>query len=297
MSGGERRVADADRVGDVYAGGAFEGCADRIDELGRLIRAGIITSREQELKVLEALSDYFDDDRAGDDVDLLVAYARGSIGATAGDPLGGDRALLDRFDRSIRSILSFPVAQAELRCELDRIRPAVQKNDPSGLATLRDLCAHGRRDRPRLYMYRSNVIETLAVAAEMGAFSALVDAVHPRYHSEGQIGAPDFCQGDPRRAAFDHLVDLASRCNELAEEAREALVGLSSFISTAGPAVVRLPAHLLSDEQRGTLFKNLEWWEDLLGEDPILVPAEGAERVPDAIRSVLWLANDARRLA
>lgn len=55
MSGGERRVAaTADRVADLDTGGAFEGCADRIDELGRVFRAGIITSREQELKVLPA---------------------------------------------------------------------------------------------------------------------------------------------------------------------------------------------------------------------------------------------------
>lgn len=275
---------------------SYEECADRIDELERIFRSGIITQREHEQKLLNALTDYFEDDRPDDDLDLLIDYARTSIAHRATDLMSGDRVVLDRFDRSIKSILCFPVAQAELRSELDHARRALKAGDSLGSGILQELCAHGYYERFRIYMYRANAFETLSVASELGVIDALVDAVHPHLHHRGQIGAPDYFHGEPRRAAFDHLAHLATGDGASAETAREALVDLSSYLTTAGPAVVRLPAHRLSSAQRATLLRNLEWWEDLLIKDPILLPAEGSNRIPDAIRSVLWLANDSTHL-
>ncbi|MEI2640234.1 MAG: hypothetical protein V9F03_14765 [Microthrixaceae bacterium] len=52
----------------------------------------------------------------------------------------------------------------------------------------------------------------------------------------------------------------------------------------------------LSREHRGALADCAEALDDLLDADMLRVPGCGAERAPAAIRSVLWLASDAKHL-
>ena len=68
-------------------------------------------------------------------------------------------------------------------------------------------------------------------------------------------------------------------------------------VVVSGEALVRLPVHRLDDDQRDALATTKERIEDLLRDDPVLLPHDDADRLPAMIGSVLWLANDWDRIA
>ncbi|MBX3314343.1 MAG: hypothetical protein KF906_08480 [Actinobacteria bacterium] len=271
----------------------FDRCAAEIDRVAGLRQRRLIGVAEQEGKIADAIAAYLSNDRPEDDFDLLVAYARESFSDIAEDPFDGDRTLLDRFDRRIRSLLQHPISRADLLARHDRIRDGFQHGDPSALVELRELCGAGWRDHVRLFMFRENILDTLRLAAEIGAVDALLDAVHPSHAEGGQLGNPELFGGTTRTAAFDLLAVLANRADAVGDTAVDALVELTGYLESAASAGVRLPAHRLTDTHRDRLLTNVERFEELLGEDPFLLPSEDAARIPGLLKSVLWLANDA----
>jgi len=80
--------------------------------------------------------------------------------------------------------------------------------------------------------------------------------------------------------------------------ARDSLIGLCSYPETAGLAAVRLPVHLLSEDQRLSLLAVYEEHEAALGPEVvrIFIP-EQQLRDREILRSALWQANDAVRMA
>jgi hypothetical protein len=251
---------------------------------------------EQEGKLAEAIATYLGDDRPEDDFNLLVEYARGTLADVVDDPFAGDRTILDRFDRRIRGLLHHSVSRADLLERHERIRAGFRTGLPSALEELRDLCGGGWHGHVLLFMFRENVLDTFNLAAEVGAVDALVDAVHPRHAEDGQLGSEDLFAGTTRTAAFDLLAVLANRPDAIGDTAMDALVDLTAYLEAAASAGVRLPAHRLTDDHRDRLMTHVERYEELLGEDPFLLPTEDANRIPGLLRSVLWLSNDARHV-
>ena len=253
----------------------------------------LIGLAEQEGRIAEAIAAYLGNDRPEDDFALLVDYARETLAEVAEDPFAGDRAVLDRFDRRIRSLMHQPVSRADLLGRHERIRDGFHSGDPAALVELRDLCATGWRDNLRLFMFRENILDTFNLAAEIGAVEALVDAVHPRADCDAQLGSEEIFGGVPRSAAFDLLPVLANRPDAIGDTAVDALVELTGYLESAASAGVRLPAHRLTDTHRDRVLTHAEQVEELLDEDPFLLPTDDANRIPGLLRSVLWLANDA----
>ena len=90
---------------------------------------------------------------------------------------------------------------------------------------------------------------------------------------------------------------MAHSTRAVSEPAIGALVELVDNLETSGEALVRLPVHRLDDDQRDALATTKERIEDLLRDDPVLLPHDDADRLPAMIGSVLWLANDWDRIA
>lgn len=281
---------------------AFDTCLEGVDRLARSLRRGIITHRELESSVLGLLEKYFDSyfdtdatfdtERVDDDIDFLLSYAREPIERLANDPVVGDRNATDRFDRFVRRRLHYPTTQANLREILDQVGPAGE-GDPSVIV---DLCATGHSDHPRIFLFSEFALETIKAARDFGSVRALVAAVDPRDHSWQQLGFPDHHGGLPRKFTFVCLAELAIQRNPVGDQALDVLVEMCRYWQTAALASVHLPAHRLSREHRGALADCAEALDDLLDADMLRVPGCGAERAPAAIRSVLWLASDAKHL-
>lgn len=272
---------------------AYEDCATRIDRLAHQVGAGIITPIEQELGLFDALVAYLGDDAPDDDLDLLLGYARASLDVGTTDPRHGDRIRLDRFDRRVRGLLDAQVAAAlvtDLLADIDDL------DEPEAHEALVELCARGWRERPRLFMYQASTTAVLRGAAEVGAARALVAAIHPRHRTHGQLASPDLFGGWARRYTFDLLGAMAHSTNGGSDPAIAALVELVDNLETSGEAVVRLPPHRLDGDHQDALWTTKERIEDLLRDDPVLLPHDGADRLPGMITSVLWLANDSARL-
>lgn len=274
----------------------YEACLAALDTNERILRRRIISNKEYEQRVKQALLDYFPHQGPTDDIDFLVAYAREPIVEWAEDPLHGDREATDRFDVILRQQLHRPVAEANLRELLDEIRSAVSKGDPSGIGTLIDLCGAGNSTHPRIYLYPDHAEETLALARDLGAVPALVAAIDPKHHSYQQLGHPDEFAGRIRRFTFRCLAELAAQNTPVGNQALDALVDLCQHMQTAAQAAVHIPAFRLQPDHRAALLNAAEAIDDLIAANTYLLPAHEANRAPDAIRSVLWIANDAARI-
>lgn len=276
---------------------AYDTCLTELDKLEGMIRRGIIVPGEYELKVHDVLAAYFEDEGVTDDVDFLVAYAREPIARWADDPLHGDREATDRFEVFLRRHLHLPAARASLSEALDQVRAAATNGDPTGIETLTQLCGSGRRTHPRIFLFRELVDETIHAARDLGAVEALVAAVDPRDHGWQQLGYPDQHGGRPRTLVFESLAELATRRGAVGDQALDALVEMCCHVQTAAQASVHLPAYRLTNEHRASLLDSAEALSDLIAADTFHLPAFDANRAPGAIRSVLWLANDADRLS
>jgi hypothetical protein len=92
------------------------------------------------------------------------------------------------------------------------------------------------------------------------------------------------------------LAQLA--CNaEHGECARGALLDLAEHIELTGEAIIRLPLHLLNDDDRARLVEIHEERVRLFCDDPLFIPL-GIELLRDnrLVRGAVWQAFDARHL-
>lgn len=275
---------------------AYDTCLAALDKLELMIRRDIIRPFEYEQKVQDVLAAYFEDEGVADDVDFLLAYARDPIERWADDPLHGDRESIDRFEVFVRRHLHLPAARANLHEILDQARAATTVGDSAGFEMLADLCRSGHRNHPRIFLFQELVDETIHAARDLGAVAALMAAVDSREHSWRQLGHPDQHNGKPRTLVFECLAELAARSGLVGDQALESLVELCRHVQTAAQASVHLPAFRLTQAHRASLLDSAEALDDLIAADTFHLPAYDANRAPGAIRSVLWLANDADRL-
>lgn len=285
-----------DGVGDEEAISAYDTCLAALEKLERQIDHGIIVPSEYEHKAVDVLAAYFEDEGPGDDVEFLVSFAREPIDRWAEDPLHGDREATDRFEVCLRRNLHLPVARANLSNLLEQVRTAIAAGDQAGVESLIDLCGTGRRTHLRVFLFEDLITEVIRTARDLEVVAALVAAVDPHDHGWQQLGHPDHWGGRPRTLVFESLAELAVQRNPTGDQALDALVELCGHIQTAALASVHIPAYRLNSEQRAALLNSAEAIDDLMTADVFHLPAYDASRAPNAIRSVLWLANDASRI-
>lgn len=284
-------------VGDEEAVSAYDTCLAELEKLENQVRRGILLPCEYEHRAVTALATYFEDEGAGDDVDFLVSYTREQIASWAENPLDGDREATDRFDVHLQRNLHLPVARANLNEILEQVRTAIAAGDQAGVETLIELCGTGRRAHLRVFLFEDLIKDAIRTARELGVVAALMAAVDPRDHGWHQLGHPDHYSGRPRTLVFESLAELAAQRSPVGDQALDALVELCRHLQTAALASVHIPAYRLNNEQRASLLDSAAAIDDLMAADVFHLPAYDANRAPNAIRSVLWLANDASRVS
>ena len=93
---------------------------------------------------------------------------------------------------------------------------------------------------------------------------------------------------------------MSSAGHITAEAARDRLVVLTRFFSTAADAAIRLPAHLVDEEQIDRLLSHYErraaHYREMADEEAA-APSELTERDTTVFRGVLFQIKDADRLS
>lgn len=272
----------------------YDRCVWAIDQRAKETSIGIHYPIELIEEFGKLLDEYLSNQDPSDDIDLLIAYARDVVEHAMDDPIRGDRQGVDLFDRRIRHSFYEPVAIARLEELLEPIKAGAH---PSTLDyTLVDLCESGHRSLPTVFMFESTVEMVLTTARDLRDVDALVAAVAPQRGCERVSLGHQRSTNKSRDLAFDLLAELANRPGQDGAYARDELVRLSMLDDSCTEAVVRLPAHLLSITHREKLFDAAISMDELLASDVFRIPSGHQYRMPDAVRSVLWLANDRRML-
>lgn len=281
---------------DLIAQTSLNEAAEAMDRTVQALHTGAITPVEA-ISVVASNTAWFvqlsiaDPDEHG----LLLDYARDvarRISEMAKDPV-----LVEFYEDQLESLRLGPEIEARLHNTLEDLEKAILDGDVDAYERLAEVCRHGFRDDRVLLSVGNASILVLRVAYRLHHVDALRDAVSPEFSHAGQIANP-FESPDAYRFALDALAHLAADPHApTGVEARDALLELVDHIDIAGDVAVRLPIHLLDDDDRARLLETHEARAALFEDDPVFVPV-GLEmlRANRVVRNALWQAFDARHL-
>jgi hypothetical protein len=156
-----------------------------------------------------------------------------------------------------------------------------------------DLCAAGVDTHPRMFSTRGWGLEVLRLAYDHAQPRALHAALRPT--NTGRLATPRRDDGAAHWMALALLGHLASDPvrDDVAAVARAALVDLAGFEQVGSHAVVRLPPHLLDDDDRAALLEVLDRRERLLRTwQQEGFACRSTQRDVEMLRTVLWQAAD-----
>jgi hypothetical protein len=228
-----------------------------------------------------------------DDLALGVEYLRGCVERVATSPAVFDAVLVEWFDELIAGQRSGIARRDAGDSLLARLELAALDGDVGELV---EVCARGWRRHGWLVGDDGRPAEILRLAHRVGAVGALRAAVHP------QSGPARLAPADRQRPlallALDLLAHLAADVDSGdGLGARAALLDLVGTWELAGEAAVRLPLHLLDDDERARLLDAHEARLQLLEADPVMSPMPiGMLRDSRIVRNALWQAFDASHL-
>jgi len=275
----------------------FEECVATIDQAVRSVRRQIVTGLEFERMVVGALINFIDqgiDPR--DDLGLLAEYAEHAVVGIAEDPHRADPALAQMVAADLAVVLELPWLRAEADELSGRLLRELSGRERAARDELVELCGHGWDTHRRLLFLSGTATRLLDLAHRFGVVQALHDAVVPGLY-RSQI-ASRWRDRDTYLHGLDLLAHLAaSPSAPSGRDAREAMIDLAERIEGAGDVVVRLPVHLLTDNQRSRLTDAFVARSELLCGDPVFVRPTDIDVLRDneSIRSAVWMSVDARR--
>ncbi len=278
---------------------AFERAVVAVDGAVDACRGQLLTASEFGWVTVDALLEYLETEDPRDDVEHFIAYAVDWADALGDVSLFADQTLPSVVERRLRWCLN----RQELRLRFDQLLFDLKRGLAAGWddasLRLREVCREGTATHRPLFRPFNWGGEIVALAARFGDTRALFDALDPT--APDRLASPRRDQGQTYFAALDHLGHLAASPVDphgIAESARDRLVELAGFLSMAGDASIRLPAHLVGEDQASALLEHYErrcsYFRELEAEDPPL--DEDAERQTAVLRSVLFQIQDARRL-
>lgn len=229
------------------------------------------------------------------EVQLVVDYARRAIEELALRPDVMDPVLVEHFDEWLRGQRMADEVQQRLDALLDPLVEWAAKGDIDAQAELTELCGTGRQSNRLILSLKTAAAQILRGAHKAGCWAGLRDAVSPDLRGSGQIASPDNSRNE-FTLALNLLAQLA--CDpDSGADARRALLDLAQHVEMAGEAVVRLPMHLLDDDDRARLVEIHENRVQLFCDDPLFIPLS-IELLRDnrIVRGAVWQAFDARHV-
>jgi len=278
---------------------------ERIEELAAMIESatdyfdrGVLSTTEVLGRITDLVVTFIGDTPAGpDDIQLVWDYAQLAVEDIVSRPDVSDPLLAEWFEESVQLNLRLPVLRARLEDLLSEITSAIRARDPHGAHDLVELCRTGWRTHRALLNVPGAVERVLDTAHRYDLPAALLAAIDPA-EDRAQIANARSSRSQCLHG-LDLLAHLAahphSRSN--GDEARDALLVLTSRFELAGEAAVRLPLHLLTDRQRSQLVDIVEARTDLFGDDPIeAFTSLDVMRDDRIIRHATWQAHDAAKL-
>lgn len=271
----------------------LETTADAIDRTGEVFGRGIISPRELVDRIGFFVGRFLSEAIASAaEVQLIVDYGRA---ATERLVAHTDPVLIDYYEAVVAGASRAGLLETHLALMLEPIEIAAGSGDSIALERLAELCRFGDREHRWLMSLGSAATTIVRTAHRIGAVEALHDAVSPRYAGEGQIAAPDR-RPDVYVLALDLLAHLAADPLE-GTRARRALLDLAGYVETGAAAAVRLPVHLLDDEDRAQLLQIHETRVELFaGDEESGQIGLNLLRDNRVVRGAVWQALDAGHL-
>ncbi len=248
-------------------------------------------------QVTDAFYDYLIDEDPRDDIVGLVDYCVQIASEVCELSLFADRVLPQRLDNQLRWILEQQGDGQNLGQLLRVLRARLAENDELAKIELVELCQNGYETHQSMFSAVDSERDLIALAYQHRVVPALDAAVRPI--APGRLASEDKSRGVALPRTLDLLAHLASDpIHPSGTLARDSLIGLCAYPETAGLAALRLPVHLLSDDQRARLHEIYVEHEELLGPEVIRIfIGEQQLRDREILRSALWQANDATRMA
>ncbi|MCU1356360.1 MAG: hypothetical protein JWM89_1778 [Acidimicrobiales bacterium] len=231
------------------------------------------------------------------EVELLLDYALEAAASISADPLVQDPVLVDYAAEVVGGVRAEPQLRAHFSMLIDRLDVAVRLGDAGSVDELVELCREGRRSHRHLLGLAEAAEDLLHLAHRLELPEALAAAARPAPGAEARLGHHHWSR-EQFVLALDLLAHLAADpYSDAGVRARAELVELVAFVETAGEAAVRLPVHLLTEEERTRLLSIHESRVDLFVADPLQVPVHLAIlRDNRVVRAALWQALDASRI-
>lgn len=274
----------------------LETTASSIDRALHDHRRGILTGDEAEASIRGATALFT---RFAvvpiSELQLIIDYARQAIEELALRPDVMDPVLVEHFDEWLRGVRMTDEVQQRLNVLLERLGGRVRNGDADASADLAELCRTGRHTHRLLLSLNTAANQILHAAYDARCWIGLRDAVSPAYAAAGQIATRESHRGESE-TALNLLARLAWDPGGGAQ-ARNALLDLAQHIEMTGEAIVRLPLHLLDDDDRARLLETHEQRVRLFGDRRDVVPLS-IELLRDnrLVRGAVWQAFDARHL-
>ncbi len=202
-----------------------------------------------------------------DDTEELLQHVVAAAAVVAGPTRLADRTLVAQVEARMRSLLDAQVMQPRL----DELVGAIEIELQFGVASAHDqlvvLCRDGRWTVPDIFTHHRAQVALLELAARHRSVDALEAALtrEPTGHVASNQRNP---------ATYVHALDLlghlaADPCDPdgSAAQARAALIRLAEDMAIGADASARLPAHLMSSENRAALCSVYEDRVDRLTAD------------------------------
>lgn len=275
-----------------------EQAAVEIDQVVGHVGAGIRTGIEGVDAIGRVVGTFLDSVPAEPaEVELLLDYALEGAATIAAHPLVQDPVLSDYAVEVIGGLRAEPVLRAHFQLLVDRLDVAIRLGDAGSIEELVALCREGRRSHRHLLGLAGTAEDLLHLAHRLELPEALAAAARPAPGAEARLGHHHWSR-DAFIVALDLLAHLAADPgSDAGQRARTELVDLVAYVETAGEAAVRLPLHLLTEEDRARLLAIHESRVDLFVADPLQVPVHLAIlRDNRVVQAALWQALDASHI-
>lgn len=268
-----------------------------VDDLARRCHARELGAVDFSNAVADLFFNYLADEDPRDDVLGLVDYCLEVAREVCDLTLFADRVLPYRLEYHLRWMLDQQGDGETLAQIVRRLRARLEVDDELAKVELVQLCQNGYDTHQSVFSSVDAEREIIGLAYEFGVVAALDGAVRPT--APGRLANEDKSRGQALPRTLDLLAHIASDPRHPnGTLARDTLVDLCGYTETAGLAALRLPIHLLSNDQRERLHEMYVAHEDALGPEAVKIfVSEEQVRDREILRSALWQANDARHFA